>query len=129
MTKRRRKFSDEFKREAVRLVTDEGYTFAEAGKSLGIRGDMISRWKRGFERADESADREHQVSDKQRIKELEAEVRKLRMEKDILKNVWSAPIAQAGIQNDIQSFCVNVSGLLMSKFCSGLDGIRAHRSS
>ena len=85
MTARRRRFSEEFKREAVRLVTDEGYTFAEAGKSLGVRGDMISRWKRRLERADGAADREHQVSDKQRIRELEAENRRLRMEKDILK--------------------------------------------
>ena len=85
MTKKRRRFSEEFKREAVRLVTDEGYTFAEAGKSLGVRGDMIARWKRRLERADEAADRADQVSDKQRIKELEAENRRLKMEKDILK--------------------------------------------
>ncbi len=84
MTKQKRRgFTEEFKRDAVRLVTDEGYTFAEAGRSLGVRGDMISRWKRRFEAADEESDRE--ISDKQRIRELEAEVRKLRMEKDILK--------------------------------------------
>lgn len=80
---KRRGFTEEFKREAVRLVTDEGYTFAEAGRSLGVRGDMISRWKRRFEAADEISDR--QISEQQRIRELEAEVRKLRMEKDILK--------------------------------------------
>ena len=38
--------------DAVRLVTDEGYTFAEAGRSLGVRGDMISRWKRRLEAAE-----------------------------------------------------------------------------
>ena len=84
MTKQKRRgFTEDFKRDAVRLVTDEGYTFAEAGRSLGVRGDMISRWKRRLEAADEVSDRE--VSDQQRIRELEAEVRKLRMEKDILK--------------------------------------------
>ena len=85
MTKKRRGFTEEFKRDAVRLVTDEGYSFAEAGRSLGVRGDMIARWKRRFENTDAAADRSHLVSDKQRIRELEAEVRKLRMEKDILK--------------------------------------------
>ena len=84
MTKQKRRgFTEEFKREAVRLVRDEGYSFAEAGRSLGVRGDMISRWKRRFEATDEVSDRA--ISEQQRIRELEAEVRKLRMEKDILK--------------------------------------------
>jgi transposase len=83
MTEKRRGFTEEFKRDAVRLVTDEGYSFAEAGRSLGVRGDMIARWKRRFEQSDE--DRNQEISDKQRIRDLEAEVRKLRMEKDILK--------------------------------------------
>ena len=84
MTKQKRRgFTEEFKRDAVRLVTNEGYSFAEAGRSLGVRGDMISRWKRQLEATDEVSDRE--TSERQRIRELEAEVRKLRMEKDILK--------------------------------------------
>ena len=82
---KRRGFTEEFKREAVRLVTDEGYSFAEAGRSLGVRGDMVARWKRRFEVTDEAKDQSRDVSDKRRIRELEAEVRKLRMEKDILK--------------------------------------------
>ena len=80
-----RRYSEQFKRDAVRLVTDEGYSFAEAGRSLGVRGDMIARWKRRFEAADETVGRDRQISDKQRIRELEARVRKLQMEKDILK--------------------------------------------
>ena len=72
MTKqKRRRFTEEFKREAVRLVTDQGYSFGEAGRSLGVRGDLISRWKRRFEAAEESSGR--QVSEQQRIRELEAE--------------------------------------------------------
>jgi len=82
---KRRGFTEEFKRDAVRLVTDEGYSFAEAGRSLGVRGDMIARWKRRFEHADEAEQGDQQISDKQRIRELEAQVRKLQMEKDILK--------------------------------------------
>ena len=85
MTRKRRGFTGEFKRDAVRLVTDEGYSFAEAGRSLGVRGDMIARWKRRLEATDEASNRGHQGSDQQRIRELEAQVRKLRMEKDILK--------------------------------------------
>ena len=35
MAKRSRQ-SEEFKREAVKLVTDQGYTLAEAARSLGL---------------------------------------------------------------------------------------------
>ena len=70
---KRRGFTEEFKREAVRLVTDEGYSFAEAGRSLGVRGDMVARWKRRFEVTDEAKDQSRDVSDKRRIRELEAE--------------------------------------------------------
>ncbi len=49
MTKRRREFGKEFKQEAVALVVEQGYSYAEAGRSLGIRGNLIGRWKRQLE--------------------------------------------------------------------------------
>ena len=39
----------EFKREAVALVVEQGYSLAEAGRSLGIRGNLVGRWKRQLE--------------------------------------------------------------------------------
>jgi transposase len=38
--------STEFKREAVRLVTNGGYKISEAVRSLGINANMLSRWIR-----------------------------------------------------------------------------------
>jgi transposase-like protein len=38
MAKKRRQYTAEFKREAVGLVTEHGYIYAEAGRSLGITG-------------------------------------------------------------------------------------------
>jgi transposase len=44
MTKQVRKnYTAEFKREAVRLVTDEGYKIAEAARSLDINANMLGR--------------------------------------------------------------------------------------
>ncbi len=87
MKKRRQKFSAEFKREAVGLVVDQGYSFAEAGRSLGIGGNLIGRWKRQLEIEESSAfpGNGKLTPEQQRIKDLEKEVRRLRMEKDILK--------------------------------------------
>jgi transposase len=83
---RRQFFSEEFKREAVSLVVDQGYSFAEAGRSLGIRGNLVGRWKRELERGESEFQGHGKLTvDQQRIKELEAENRRLKMEKDILK--------------------------------------------
>ncbi len=42
--KTRRKYSDEFKDEAVKLVTDQGYKTTEAAKNLGIHEGVLRRW-------------------------------------------------------------------------------------
>jgi integrase len=41
---RRRKFSDEYKREAVRLATEPGVTKSQVGRELGINANMLGRW-------------------------------------------------------------------------------------
>lgn len=83
----RKKYSREFKREAVALVEDQGYTKAEAARSLGVRPELIRRWHREF--AEQSTDafpgNGNLTPEQQRIRELEAENRRLKMEKEILK--------------------------------------------
>ena len=46
----RKKYTREFKQDAVRLVTEQGYKPSEAARSLGIGDDLIRRWKREFEK-------------------------------------------------------------------------------
>jgi transposase-like protein len=41
---RRRKFSDEFKREAVRLATQSGVTKSQISRELGINANLLGRW-------------------------------------------------------------------------------------
>ena len=87
MTRTRRQFSSEFKREAVSLAVEQGYSLEEAGRSLGIRGNLIGRWKKQLE-ADEAGafpGKGKMTPDQQRIRDLEVENRRLKMEKDILK--------------------------------------------
>ncbi len=86
MTKKtRRRYSDEFKTEAVNMVRGEGYTISEAARRLDIDRSLLDRWCR------QQRDREDGVTDDQaderdaEIKKLREEVRKLRTEKDILK--------------------------------------------
>ncbi len=87
MKRERQTFSPEFKREAVALVVEHGYSYAAAGRSLGIRGNLIGRWKRQLEDGASEAfpGKGKRTADQQRIHELETECRRLRMEKEVLK--------------------------------------------
>ena len=44
MTNIRRSFTTDFKLEAAQLVTEQGYSFAEASRSLGIGETALRRW-------------------------------------------------------------------------------------
>ncbi len=87
MANQRRTFSQEFKQEAVALVVEQGYSYAAAGRSLGVNGALIGRWKRQLE--DDASEafpgKGKRTAEQQRIHELETENRRLRMEKEILK--------------------------------------------
>ena len=45
----RKQYDESFKRDAVALVTEQGYKLSEAGRRLGLNPNLISRWKQAFE--------------------------------------------------------------------------------
>ncbi len=87
MKRTRRHHSPEFKREAVALVVEHGYSCTTAGRSLGVSGALIGRWKGELENHDTEAfpGKGKRATEQQWIHELESENRRLRMERDILK--------------------------------------------
>jgi transposase len=48
MARTRRIYTPEFKAQAVKLVTEQGYSTAEAARSLGICDNLIRNWKRAL---------------------------------------------------------------------------------
>lgn len=46
MNEKRRRFSEEFKREATRLAFEGSRPVAEVGRELDVRPDMLRRWRR-----------------------------------------------------------------------------------
>src|SRR3954447_21912393 len=50
MAKSRRTYTREFKIEAVKLVTQQGLSVAEAARSLGIRENQLRTWKQALEK-------------------------------------------------------------------------------
>lgn len=80
----RRKFSDEFKRDAVELVRSSGRPVAVIAAELGIYDSTLGNWVKQ-DRIDRG-EREGLTSDERaRLRELEAENARLRMERDLLK--------------------------------------------
>jgi transposase len=82
-TRKRREYTEDFKRDAVALVTDQGYKVSEAARSLGIGEGLVRRWKREFE--EEASGARLGTDELEELKRLRKENRLLRMEKEILK--------------------------------------------
>ncbi len=85
MSKKRvyQSYSREFKVEAVALVTQQGYSVPEAAASLGIRSNPLYLWKQQQEQAQNGS--LLSVDEKAELVALRQEVKRLRMEKEILK--------------------------------------------
>lgn len=85
MSKRRtnKQYPSEFKAEAFALFHDQGYSIAEAAKSLGIGTSLLYKWQEKIEaERDGSAMSEDERTE---LKRLRQENKTLRMEKEIFK--------------------------------------------
>ena len=84
---KRRKFSREFKLEAVKLVTERGVTVAQACRDLDLAESVLRRWIREVDAQPTSAfpGNGQQRAELAEIATLKKEVAKLKAERDILK--------------------------------------------
>lgn len=87
MKRSRRSFSTEFKRDAAILVLDQGYSVAEACRSLDVGETALRRWvdQLQAERGGITPSGKALSPEQARIQELEKRVRDLETEKRILK--------------------------------------------
>jgi transposase len=89
MSKRKKKpnYTQEFKEDAVKLVTEQGYSNSEVGRRLGVNPSNVSRWVRQHRQDQEdigqSGVTRRELESKNR--KLEKENKRLRMEREILK--------------------------------------------
>ena len=83
----RKLYSIEFKLDAISRVLEQGYSRSEAAKSLDIKPDWVGRWVREHQADDGQAFRGNGklTDDQQEVRKLKAQVKRLEMEKDILK--------------------------------------------
>lgn len=83
----RRKYSQEFKLDAINLVIEQGYSRAEAARSLSINANMLSRWLNEHQSEQGQSFRGNgKLSPEQlELRQLREENKRLKMEKEILK--------------------------------------------
>lgn len=83
---RRAKYTNEFIAEAVKLVTRGGYTQAEAARNLGVSAKSLNRWVLDEQKGRKGVEgRPCMGLEQEELVRLRKEVKRLRMEREILK--------------------------------------------
>ena len=83
----RKKYSKEFKLDAISLVLEQGYSRTDAANSLDINSNMLGRWIKENQNDDGQAFRGNGkfTAEQLEIRQLREENKRLKLEKDILK--------------------------------------------
>lgn len=88
---KRKKYSKEFKIEAVKLVKEQGVPFRKAAEDLGVSPVCLTRWARELRESGEYAFPGEGKLDPRdaALREAQEEIRRLKMERDILKKAMA----------------------------------------
>tara|TARA_B110000211_G_C14005129_1_gene520430 strand:- start:930 stop:1241 length:312 start_codon:yes stop_codon:yes gene_type:complete len=83
----RKTFDPEFRLQVAELVVDQNYSVRQASEAMNVSKSSVDKWARQLreERQGLSPKASPMTADQQRIRELEKQVKRLEMEKDILK--------------------------------------------
>lgn len=83
---KRRSFSDEFKRDAVNLIVNQGYSFRAAANAVGVGEGSLRLWHRQLAPQPEPAGDDASLAElKAENQRLRRELRQAEMEREILK--------------------------------------------
>lgn len=87
MARSRRTYTPEFKAEAVQLITEQGYSIAEAARSLGVHQTVLRSWKQALQtKGDQAFPSQGKLpAIEEELRRLRVENQRLQAERDILK--------------------------------------------
>ncbi len=84
----RKQYSQEFKLDAVSLVLEQGYSRAAASRNLEVNANLLGRWVKEYQTQDEGQafrGNGKMTPEQEELKTLKAKVKRLEMEREILK--------------------------------------------
>ncbi|MTD58142.1 IS3 family transposase [Amycolatopsis pithecellobii] len=84
MSKNRRSFTPEYKEEAAKLVVESNRPVASVARELQVNEQTLRNWVNDYRKQHAGDEPALTVSERARLRELEKEVRELRMEKEFL---------------------------------------------
>ena len=92
MGQARKKYTQEYKDEAVELVISSGRPIAEIARDLGINEGTLANWVNTARKSGKVKGKPLDTDERARLRELEEENRRLKMERDFLKKAaaWFA---------------------------------------
>lgn len=82
---KRRKYTKEFKIEAVRIATSGGRPVRETAENLDISENVLRRWVKQFQADPQQSFPGNGNARDEELARLHAELKRVRMERDILK--------------------------------------------
>ena len=85
MARTRRSFSPQFKEEAVKLVIEGSRPIAAVARELDIGEATLGNWVNAYRREHAGEEPALNISERERLRQLEREARELRMENEFLK--------------------------------------------
>ena len=85
MAEKRRKFSPQFKAEAVQMVIETGRPIVDVARDLGVNAGTLANWVSAWRGAKPEPATALSPIERVRVNELEEENRQLRMENEFLK--------------------------------------------
>ena len=85
VSQKRRKFSPEYREEAVKMVIETSRPIAQVARDIGINEGTLGNWVSVYRREHAGEEPALDVSERARLREAERELREVKMENEFLK--------------------------------------------
>jgi transposase len=84
MSQKRRSFTPEYKEQVCKIVVEESRAIAVVAREIGVNEQTVRNWVNDYRTTHAGDEPPLTISDRARLRELEKEVRELRLEKEFL---------------------------------------------
>jgi transposase len=84
MARQRRSYTPEYKEQVARTVVEESRSIASTAREIGVNEQTLRNWVNAYRRAHAGEEPPLTISERARLRELEKEVRDLKLEKEFL---------------------------------------------